>query len=114
MNLIILILLYITLPVILIWLSTKYAFFKKVGAVVLAYALGIIIANIGILPKVSDSFLKETVAKDRPYVPKKEAAELYSNGTFTQKDVSANNVATIQDSVQSALIPLALSLILFS
>lgn len=114
MNMILLILLYISLPVILIWLTKKHIFFKKLGAVVLAYALGIIIGNIGILPKAGEAFLKETVAKDRPYIPKKEASELYAAGTLTDKDVIANNVASIQDSVQSALIPLALSLILFS
>jgi uncharacterized membrane protein len=114
LNLILLIILYITLPVILIWLTTKYAFFKKLGAVVLAYALGIIIANIGILPKVSEAFLRETVAKDRPYIPKTEAAEMYAAGALTEKDIRTNKVATIQDSVQSALIPLALPLILFS
>jgi len=114
LNLIILIMLYITLPVILIWLTTKFAFCKKLGAVVLAYALGIIIANIGILPKASEAFLKETVAKERPYIPKTEAAEMLAAGTLTEKDLRANNVATIQDSVQSALIPLALPLILFS
>jgi uncharacterized membrane protein len=114
LNLIILILLYITVPVLLIWLTMKVAFFKKLGAVVLAYALGIIIANIGILPKASEAFLKETVAKERAYIPGKEAAELLAAGALTEKDLRANNVATIQDSVQSALIPLALPLILFS
>lgn len=113
-NLILLIIFYVTFPVILIWLTTKHAFLKKVGAVVLAYAFGIIIANIGILPKLSEAFLKETVVKERPYVPKKEASALLDAGTFTEKDMRANNVAAIQDSVQTALIPLALSLILFS
>jgi Predicted integral membrane protein len=92
----------------------KFAFFKKLGAVVLAYALGIIIANIGILPKASEAFLKETVAKDRPYIPKAEAAGMYAAGTLTEKDLSTNSIATIQDSVQTAFIPLALPLILFS
>jgi uncharacterized membrane protein len=114
LNLIILILLYITVPVLLIWLTMKIAFFKKLGAVVLAYALGIIIANVGILPKASEAFLKETVAKERAYIPESEAAALLAAGTLTEKDLRANNVATIQDSVQSALIPLALPLILFS
>lgn len=114
LNLILLIILYVTLPVILIWLTMKYNFFKKLGAVVLAYALGIIIANIGILPKSSEAFLKETVGKERAYLPKTEAAELYASGIFTRNDISANDVATIQDSVQTALIPLALPLILFS
>jgi uncharacterized membrane protein len=113
-NLILLIILYITIPVILIWLTAKFVFFKKLGAVVLAYGLGIIIANIGILPRVSEAFLKETVAKERAYIPKTEAAEMYVAGILTEKDLRANNVATIQDNVQTALIPLALPLILFS
>ncbi|MCX6333150.1 MAG: DUF819 family protein [Bacteroidia bacterium] len=114
LNLIILILMYVTIPVILIWLTMKYPFFKKLGAIVMAYALGIIIANVGILPKVSEAFLKETVAKERPYIPKAEAAELLAAGQLTEKDLRENNVAAIQDSVQSAMIPLALPLILFS
>jgi uncharacterized membrane protein len=92
----------------------KYAFFKKLGAVVLAYALGIIIANIGVLPRISEAFLKETVAKERPFIPKTEAAEMYAAGTLTEKDLRMNNVAAIQDNVQTVLIPLALPLILFS
>jgi uncharacterized membrane protein len=35
-------------------------------------------------------------------------------GTLSESDIRANNVASIQDSVQSAIIPLALPLILFS
>lgn len=111
---IILILLYITIPVLLIWLTTKFSFAKKVGAVVMAYALGIVIANIGIMPKSSDSFLKQTVAKDRAYIPKAEAAELYAAGEMSDKDLRANSIAVIQDSIQTAMIPLALPLILFS
>ncbi|HZL76600.1 MAG TPA: DUF819 family protein [Bacteroidales bacterium] len=114
LSLIILILLYIVIPVVLIWLTMKFAILKKLGSVVLAYILGIIIANIGILPKGSDTFLRETVGKDRGYIPKTEVAAMYSAGILTEKDINANNVATIQDSVQSALIPLALPLILFS
>jgi uncharacterized membrane protein len=113
-NLIILIIMYITVPVILIWLTRKYTFFKKVGAVVMAYALGIIIANIGVLPRVSETFLKETVAKDRHFIPKTEAAEMYTAGTLTEKDLRLNDVATIQENVQTVLLPLALPLILFS
>ena len=113
-NLIILIVFYITFPVFLIWLTMKYPFFKKLGAIFMAYLVGIIIANIGILPKASNAFLEQTVGKDRAYIPKTEVAELVAAGTFTDKDLRANNVATIQDMVQSSIIPLALPLILFS
>ncbi len=50
LNLIILVVFYITFPIFLIWLTLRYPFVKKVGAIVLAYATGILIANVGILP----------------------------------------------------------------
>ncbi|MCU0462251.1 MAG: DUF819 family protein [Bacteroidales bacterium] len=114
LNLIILIVFYITFPVFLIWLTTKSKLCKKIGAIVLAYAIGIIIANIGILPRGSNAFRNETVGKDRPFIPKTEVAELVAAGTLTDRDARANNIAAIQDNVQSAIIPLALPLILFS
>ncbi len=113
-NLIILIVFYILFPVLLIWLTMKYRFIKKIGAIVLAYAIGIIIANIGILPKGSDAFRAETVGKDRAYIPKTEVVDLVAAGTLSDRDLRANNVGTIQGNVQNALIPLALPLILFS
>ncbi|HOU02218.1 MAG TPA: DUF819 family protein [Bacteroidales bacterium] len=113
-NLIILSLFYIIFPMFLIWLTIRFSIFKKIGAIVLAYATGIIIANVGILPRGSEGFRDETVGKDRAFIPKTEISELISDGTLTHSDIRANNVAAIQDNVQSALIPLALPLILFS
>jgi len=114
LNLIILIIFYITFPVFLIWLTRKSALIKRLGAIFLAYAVGIIIANIGILPKGSDNFRSETIGKDRAYIPKAEVAELVAAGKLTDRDLRANNVGTIQGNVQNAMIPLALPLILFS
>lgn len=109
-----LIIFYILFPVFLIWLTMRFAFFRKLGAISLAYATGIVIANIGILPKGSDEFMDATVGKDRAFIPKTEIAELFDAGILTEKDLKANNVATVQDMVQSSIIPLALPLILFS
>jgi uncharacterized membrane protein len=114
LNMIILILFYITFPMFLIWLTMKSSFLKKVGAIVLAYGTGILIANIGILPKGSEAFIEETIGMDRSSIPKTEVAELIASGRLTEKDIRANNVASIQDIVQSSVIPLALPLILFS
>lgn len=113
-NLIILIVFYMTFPVFLIWLTKKSSLARRLGAIVLAYAAGIIIGNIGLFPKQSDGFLTETVGKDRAYIPKAEITELMAAEKLTEKDMRANNIASIQDSVQTAMVPLALPLILFS
>ena len=101
-------------PVFLIWLTKKYSFFKKIGAIVMAYAIGIIIANIGILPRSSDAFREATIAHDRTYIPRSEAVEMVAAGTLTEKDLRYNSIASVQDSMQTALVLLSIPLILFS
>ncbi len=101
-------------PVFLIWLTKKYSFFKKVGAIVLAYATGILIANIGLLPRSSAEYRAATIGQDRPYIPKSEAVEMVAAGTLKESDLSYNGIAMVQDSMQSALVLLAIPLILFS
>ena len=80
----------------------------------MAYAFGIIIANVGILPKPSEGFREATVPKDRGYIPKTEIVELVAAGTLPESDLKANNVATIQDWAKNSVIPLAFPLLLFS
>jgi uncharacterized membrane protein len=112
--LIILVIFYITFPVFLIWLTMKYPLLKKVGAIVLAYATGILIANIGILPKGSEAFREATIGENRTFIPRAEAVEMAESGTLTQLDLRVNSIASVQDNVQTALVPLAIPLILFS
>ena len=113
-SLIIFALFCLLFPVFLIWLTKKYSFFKKVGAIVLAYATGILIANIGLLPRSSAEYRAATIGQDRPYIPKSEAVEMVAAGTLTETDLSYNGIAMVQDSMQSALVLLAIPLILFS
>lgn len=48
---ILLILFYIVVPVVILFLCRKIPFLNKIGAVVVAYIIGLILGNIGILPK---------------------------------------------------------------
>lgn len=113
-SLILLALFCLSFPVFLIWLTYKYPVFKKIGAIVLAYAVGIIIANVGILPRASDAYREATIGQDRPYIPKSEAVEMVAAGTLKHSDFRYNSIAVVQDSMQSALVLLAIPLILFS
>jgi uncharacterized membrane protein len=113
-SLILLALFCLVFPIFLIWLTHKYPFFKKVGAIVLAYATGIIIANVGLMPRASDSYREVTIGQDRAYIPKTEAVEMVAAGTLSHSDFRYNSIAVVQDSMQSALVLLAIPLILFS
>jgi len=101
-------------PVFLIWLTKRYSFFRKVGAIVLAYATGILIANIGLLPRSSAEYREATIGQDRPYIPKSEAVEMVAAGTLKESDLSYNGISMLQARMQSALVLLAIPLILFS
>ncbi len=101
-------------PAFLIWLTTRYSFFKKIGAIVLAYAAGIIIANVGILPRGSEAFREATVPMDRAYIPRTEIVEMVAAGTLSESDLRYNSFVTIQDNMQTVLVVLSIPLILFS
>lgn len=45
---------YIFFPLVLLYLSHKYAIVNKIGAILLAYAFGLVLGNLGILPEGSD------------------------------------------------------------
>jgi uncharacterized membrane protein len=111
-KLVVLVLFYILFPVILIRITAKYSLLKKIGAIVIAYMIGILIGNIGILPKGSDGF--HQALNGRSYIPKSEVVEMMANGTLTDMDLDANRVAAIQDAVLTIIIPLSIPLLLFS
>jgi len=57
-SIIVVILVYLLLPVLLLYLCHKYPYIDKIGAVVIAYVLGAIIGNVGILPANSSDALE--------------------------------------------------------
>lgn len=101
-------------PIFLIWLTKKYSFCKKIGAIVFAYATGIIIANIGILPRGSDGYREAYMANDQTFIPKSEAVEMVAAGTLTEEDLRYNSIVVVQNSMWAALVLLSIPLILFS
>jgi uncharacterized membrane protein len=114
LSLILLSLFCLTFPVFLIWLTKKYSFLNKIGAIVMAYATGILIANVGLMPRAGDAYREATIGQNRSYIPKTEAVQMADAGILTESDLRYNSIAVVQDSMQSALVLLAIPLILFS
>lgn len=107
-----LILFYLFAPLLLIYLCQTFSFLNRIGAVVLAYVAGLIIGNIGILPVPGHKF-RELLA-GRTFMPQDEITELFNAGNLTGTDITANRIATIQDTIITIVIPLAIPLLLFS
>ncbi len=107
-----LILFYFLFPVFIIYVTQKNKFLNKIGAVVLAYGIGLFIGNIGLFPRSSDGF--KEILKNKSNLPAHDAESLFSQGLISQSDVLANQLAGIQDLLMTALLLLAIPLLLFS
>jgi len=107
-----LVLFYFLLPIAIIALCQHYKTLNKIGAVVLAYIVGMTIGSIGIIPRASDAlryFLKSDAA-----LPSGEISQLLAEGKILASDVAANNIASVQSKLMIFVILLAIPLLLFS
>jgi len=107
-----LILFYFLTPVLLIYLVHVSKTINKIGAIVMAYAIGLILGNIGLFPHASEAF--NSLLAGNAFVPQQKILQSLSEGIITQGDVTLNQIKTIQDMIMSVAIPIALPLLLFS
>lgn len=84
---------YLIISVIIIYLCQKFSFLNKLGAIAIAYVIGIIIGNIGIIPEGID-FTKFDIA---------------SGG---MKEL--NTISDFQETISGVLVALGIPLLLFS
>jgi len=96
MGFILLVLFYLLCPVLIIYLSERYSLVKKIGPVVLCYTIGLIIGNMGILPHYDPNI--QELLTDQALQDNEAEKLLYS----------------IQDTLLSGTILLAIPLLLFS
>jgi uncharacterized membrane protein len=108
----ILILFYFTFPLIIIYMCKRWSVLKKMGSIVLAYAFGLLIGSIGILPRGSSGY--HHALQGRASIPRPELETLVSQGKATETDYYVNQIAQTQDMIPSVVIPLAFPLLLFS
>ena len=108
-----LILFYLFTPFLIIYLCKISGFLNRVGAVVLAYAIGLFVGNTGIFPAAGNE-LKKVLGGTRNFLPRDEFFEFMNSPGFVQSDVVYNSIAQVQDSVINYTILIALPLFLFS
>lgn len=108
-----LILFYLLMPVLLIYLCKISNTFNRIGAVVLAYAVGLVLGNIGLLPTASDALI-QALGGTRSFLPNGEFQEFMKNPGFVESDLVYNQIAQTQESVMNYTVLIALPLMLFS
>ncbi len=110
-KVIILVIFYFTFPLVIIYMCSRWSFFKKLGSIVLAYGFGLVFSITGIIPNGSEAY-KDSL-EGKTFLQKEEANELFTAGIITGDDLEVNNIATMQDTLQ-AIGVLAFPLLLFS
>ena len=103
---------YLSAPVLLIYLTKISKLLNRLGAVVLAYLLGLFIGNIGIIPAASNGFRE--ILGARSYLPEAEFQNYFAASKLTDSDILVNQIAGLQDILMTIIIPLAIPLLLFS
>lgn len=111
-SIVILVVLYFTVPLLIIYMCRRWSFFKKLGTIVIAYALGLLLGSSGILPEGSDNYYLEL--RGKPSLPDTKIESLLESGRLTEDDVFVNSVRKVQDMLTTIAIPLAFPLLLFS
>jgi hypothetical protein len=104
---VVLVLFYLLVPVLLIYLTKISETLKRIGAVVLAYAAGLLIGNTGIFPSPGESLQKMLEGK-RTFLPKDEFLEFMSQPGFLETDIVYNQIAQLQQNILNYTILLAL------
>jgi uncharacterized membrane protein len=107
-----LLLFYFATPLLILYVCHISKTMKKIGAVVVAYVLGILAGNIGIFPRGSSAFHHLLAGKSA--MPENKALDYLEQGLITQSDVLLNQLLSVQDLVMTIAIPLSIPLLLFS
>lgn len=110
--LILLVLFYLLTPLLLIYLTKKSRFLNRLGAVVLAYLLGLTIGNIGLLPTASANF--RNLLGPRSAMPNQEFLGYLNASQLQDSDMIVNQIANLQDLLMTIIIPIAIPLLVFS
>ena len=103
---------YLLTPILLIYLVHVSKTINKIGAVVMAYIIGLVIGNIGLFPRASAAF--KAILEGKQFIPKNEVLNYLAEGKITQGDLMMNQIGSVQDTIMSIAIPIALPLLLFS
>ncbi len=103
---------YIFTPLLILHLCHSYPFVNKLGAVIFAYLVGLLIGNVGLLPSIS-TFLNDFMINN-PQLTEQDIKVLLINEQIPASDLLAFKIYKMRDLLMTVTILLAIPLLLFS
>jgi uncharacterized membrane protein len=114
-HIVFLILFYFLVPILIIYLTHINKTINKIGAIAIAYLVGLILGNTGLLPKGGEAYRAMLPDPDgNLYLPSAQMDALVQAGTLTSNDALVNQITSFQSLTYAILILIALPLLLFS
>ncbi|MBL6963884.1 MAG: DUF819 family protein [Bacteroidetes bacterium] len=108
-----LIIFYFFTPILINFICYKYSFARKIGAVLFAYLIGLIIGNVGIFPEAS-LYLRELITNSDIKLTSSYLQGLEKQGLISGSDLSFYSLYTLRDTLTTITIAFALPLMLLS
>ena len=93
---------YFITPILINFICYKYSFAKKIGAVLFAYLLGLIVGNVGIFPEAS-LYLQELISNKDIDISTAYIQDLVNKGVLANSDLAFYSLYSLQDSVIMSL-----------
>lgn len=103
---------YVLTPLLILYLCFKFPSLDKLGPVILAYIIGLILGNAGILPSM-DEFLNDYLLTN-PKVSQDEVEDMLARSLISENDLLGFQIYKLRDLLTSITILLAIPLMLFS
>ena len=103
---------YVLTPIIILHLCHTIPFVNKLGSVIIAYAIGLLLGNVGILPSMG-AYLNEYMLLN-PKTDADAVNALHQQGLISSGNVLAFQIYKLRDLLMSITILLAIPLVLFS
>ncbi len=112
MEMILLALFYVFTPLLILYLTHRYRTAHKIGAVIIAYLVGLLLGNIGLIP--SPGPVLNEIMLTQPGISLEEVVTLQEQELLASKDVFAFRVYNLREMLMAITILLAIPLMLFS
>jgi uncharacterized membrane protein len=112
MELTFLALFYVLTPILILYLTYRYKIANQIGSVIIAYGVGLVLGNIGILPAKS-AFLNDVLIT-QPEITLDGIRSMFAANQLTADDVLAFRVYKLRDLLMTIAVLMAIPLLLFS
>ena len=109
---IVLTLFYIFIPVLIIFLTGRYKLANKIGAIIIAYVIGLALGHSGIIPMGSEGYHKLINIETKATLT--NLLDWQAQGLITERDIVLFKVRQLQDNLMSVAVLIAIPLLLFS